>query len=261
MRIHFLSDLHLEFAPFDLPDVESDVLVLAGDIGTGLTGIKQASAWALPDRPILYVPGNHEYYGHRWPSLIHEMRQEEFGNNIHVLDNDSIVIHGVRFLGTTLWTDFNLYGTPDISELVIRRNMPDYHAIVRQDRSPLQPADTRQAHREARAWLGENLNIEHDGPTVVVTHHAPSRKSLLPRHQLRDEPLSPAFASNLDQFMGPWVALWLHGHIHAAMDYQINGTRIVQNARGYIFDDWEESVTGFDPSLVIEINEKRDGEQ
>ena len=112
MKLLVLSDLHVEFADFE-PDREAaeaaDVVVLAGDIHQGTAGM----VWArqtFPGKPIIYVAGNHEFYGQHWDTLLPELRQkaDEFG--IHFLENDSVTIDGMRFLGTTLWTDFDMFG-------------------------------------------------------------------------------------------------------------------------------------------------------
>ena len=117
MRIHLLSDLHLEFAPFDLPAVDADVVVLAGDVHTGRNGLKWIRS-AIPETPVIYVLGNHEFYGQTLPKLTDELQVEAEGANVHVLENDRIEIAGVTFLGATLWTDFAVNGDPVIGGLV-----------------------------------------------------------------------------------------------------------------------------------------------
>ncbi len=107
MKLHILSDLHTEFAGFSPPDTNADVVILGGDIGVGLGGIEWAAAH-FADMPVIYVPGNHEYYGHAI-ELDDDLVNESVAN-IHVLNNDTVVINGVRYLGSTLWTDFRFYG-------------------------------------------------------------------------------------------------------------------------------------------------------
>jgi hypothetical protein len=108
MRLRVFSDLHLEFERFDPPAVDADVVVLAGDIGTRTHGL----TWALQtfDVPVVYVPGNHEFYGGATPHLVHKLKAMAAGTHVHVLDEDAVVIGGVRFLGATMWTDFQLFG-------------------------------------------------------------------------------------------------------------------------------------------------------
>jgi Icc-related predicted phosphoesterase len=110
MKLHILSDLHTEFADFDLPETDADVVVLAGDVGVGTGGLE----WLLKqrlDKPVIYVPGNHEFYGHDI-ALMEQLRSSA-PPDVHVLDNQSVVIEDVRFLGSILWTDFQLFGEID----------------------------------------------------------------------------------------------------------------------------------------------------
>ena len=111
MRLHILSDLHLEFEPFTPPAVEADAVILAGDVSTGRNGLK----WALksfPDRPVIYVLGNHEFYGQKLQKLTAELKEMARGTNVHLLENESCTIREVAFFGATLWTDFALNGNP-----------------------------------------------------------------------------------------------------------------------------------------------------
>lgn len=251
MRLHVLSDLHVEFRPFTLPVVNSDVLVLAGDIGVGLDGVELAKRWA-ETQPVIYVSGNHEFYRQSWPEHLAAMH-EISGHNLYVLNNDIAIIDGVRFLGCTLWTDFCLFGesTEAHSRMAAGQNMNDYRLIRRRDGHPITPLDTQRAHAESIRWLREQLALPFGGQTVVVSHHAPSQRSLDPRFRT-DDPINPAYASNLDALFGSAVALWVHGHTHHCVDYVQNSTRVVSNARGYP-NDSSRPADGFDPSLVIDL--------
>ena len=149
MRLHVLSDLHLEFEPFTPPVVAAEAVILAGDVSTGRNGFK----WALktfPDRPVIYVLGNHEFYGQKLQKLIKELQELADGTNIHLLENGSCNIGDVVFLGATLWTDFALSGDPVMSEVVAQTRMNDFRRIRTLPRyNRLKPSDTRQFHREA----------------------------------------------------------------------------------------------------------------
>ncbi len=236
MRLRVLSDLHLEH--FDdgreLPTVAADVVVLAGDIHAQGQGL----AWAATqfrDQPILYVPGNHEYYGSCMPALRRELRAEAQRLGIHLLDNDEVILNGVRFLGTTLWTDFALYAddpTQDAehTEREARRLMPDFQVIEQPAGEAFTPAASRALHGQALAWLEAQLAKPWAGPSVVISHHAPLAQCIPPRY--RGDPLSPAFASHLERLMGR-MELWLHGHVHEPVDLICRGTRVVANPGGY----------------------------
>ena len=109
MKIHVLSDLHTEFAPFHPPETDADVVVLAGDVGVGTRGVPMIREW-FPDRPVVYVAGNHEFYREAIPRLSEKIAGAAEGTRVHYLENRAVVIGGVRFLGCTLWTDFDVFG-------------------------------------------------------------------------------------------------------------------------------------------------------
>lgn len=264
MRLHILNDLHLEFARWprevDVNAVDADVTVLAGDIGVGLQGV----AWALAAirRPVIYVLGNHEYYGQRlMPELLAAARTKCRGTHVHLLENDAVVIEGVRFLGCTLWTDFALFEEEERNVRAMEvagMKMGDFRRIMvgRRDGGygknkliPFTPAMARERHLASRAWLERELATPHDGPTVVVTHHAPSARSL--PYQEPSWLLDAAYASDLERLMGEErVRLWVHGHTHLATDYEIKGTRVVSNPRGYVPG---EVVGEFQPGRVMKV--------
>lgn len=112
MKLHILSDIHLEFGKWpknmDIHAIDADVTILAGDIGIGLQGLE----WALSiDRPVIYVMGNHEFYGQRpMADLWRKAREKVEHTHVHLLENESVQIGNVRFLGCTLWTDFCIHG-------------------------------------------------------------------------------------------------------------------------------------------------------
>jgi predicted phosphodiesterase len=248
MRLHILSDLHLEFEPFTPPAVEADVVILAGDVGTGRNGLK----WALktfPDRPVIYVLGNHEFYGQKLQKLIKELQELADGTNIRLLENEQCSIGEVVFLGATLWTDFGLNGNPVVSEVVAQTGMNDYRRIRTLPRySRLRPSDTRRLHIQSRQWLEDRVLSLKGRKVVVVTHHAPSRESIPPAFD--GDPCNPAFASDLSRFIVESEArLWVHGHIHCCCDYAVGKTRVIANPRGYP----TEPRTGFDPGLIVEV--------
>ena len=230
MKLHFLNDLHIEFEDFVPPATDADAVILAGDIGVGTEGLRWAQD-RFPDRPVIYVPGNHEFYHHDI-ELIAELKTQA-PDNIHVLNDDSVIINGVRFLGSVLWTDFGLFGEADkfFAMQAARQRMTDFSIIQNQGR-PFTPEDAIRLHTASRDWLAAMLAEPFDGKTVVVTHHAPSSQSVHPRY-VRDL-LTPAFASNLEDLMdGDRAVLWIHGHMHESFDYAVHGTRVVCNPRGY----------------------------
>lgn len=230
MKIHVLNDLHIEFEDFAPPATSADVVVLAGDIGVGLQGLHWAQE-RFAGRPVIYVPGNHEYYRYS-TDLIDELRAGA-SQDLHVLNDEQVIIDGVRFLGSTLWTDFALFGPASKVPAMLEAQhcMTDF-AIIGHEGRGFTPRDALRLHEDSRAWLASMLASPFSGKTVVVTHHAPSSRSVARRYA--DSLLSPAFASDLESLMGEdRVALWVHGHVHDSFDYAVDGTRVVCNPRGY----------------------------
>jgi Icc-related predicted phosphoesterase len=248
VRIHILSDLHIEFESFEVQAVDADVVVVAGDVHIGLQGLEWLQAH-FPRTPVVYVLGNHEYYGQSVPELTDRVRRSAAGSDVHVLEREAVRIGGVTFLGCTLWTDFRLYGDPVAAEREAALRLTDYRRTrVRARNRRLRPADTARLHRVSLDWLKTALDGQRTSPVVVVTHHAPSPRSLKPRHV--GKPLSAAFASDLEPFVYDCGAtLWVHGHVHDACDYVIGNTRVLCNPRGYP----DEPADGFDPGLVVEV--------
>lgn len=253
MRIHLLSDLHLGYAPMDLPQVQADLLVLAGDIHRPAATLEWLKGVEIP---IVYVLGNHEFYGSSFSETYQFLAQAKTQlPNLHWLQNSSLELNGVRILGTSLWTDFLIYQPNEeelskIDEESMRFNR-DFSRITYTSGQLFTPADARAEFAANLAWLKEQLNTPFAGKTLVVTHHAPSALSIESR--FAGSPLNANFVSNLEDIMGKEkIDLWLHGHTHASFDYQIKGTRVVCNPRGYAKDLIPENPT-FNPELVLSL--------
>jgi Icc-related predicted phosphoesterase len=238
MKISYYSDIHLEFDNFNWPhtfDDGADVLVLAGDIG-----VKQRHFdWMLaqPHKHIIYVLGNHEYYGSNIESVERKARDAFEGTNVHFLqDGEHVIIDGVLFLGGTLWTDFKLYGEfrEPLAKMEAQFAMNDFKKI-RQGKNykRLMPDDVIIKHKNTLKIFKEKLESMIYDKAVIVTHHAPSEKSI--EEAYKGDKLSPAYASNLEEFMLSYSpVLWVHGHIHVNNDYFVGDTRVVSNPRGYV---------------------------
>lgn len=248
MRVHVLSDLHLEFEPFTPPEMAADVVVLAGDVDVGDRGIPWARG-AFPQATVICVAGNHEHYGEALPRHTDKLRELARGSNVHVLENERLIVDGVVFLGCTLWTDFALFGDPRIAGVQATQWMTDYHRIrVGPEYRKLRSIDTAGLHHHSLVWLRARTEECRGQPVVVVTHHAPSARSLADAD--RDDILSAAYASHLDDFVEQsGAALWVHGHVHVRRDYRIGSTRVLCNARGYPDEDRGD----FRPDLVVEV--------
>ncbi|MEJ8814269.1 metallophosphoesterase [Variovorax ureilyticus] len=276
MKLLILSDLHLEFGAFEVPDVEFDVAILAGDIavpGTKAVNWIRRAANFGESKPVIFVPGNHEFYADVLPSGLANMRRAAAGTNVHALDCDETTIGGVRFLGCTLWTDFALrIDTADGLKVDVERTvresgdvMSDYKTIrILQNRDTkgvpskekpfkraLTPADTIALHHRHREWLADKLIEPFDGPTVVVTHHAPHRGSLAACYA--SDWVSGAFVSELPEHLFEVPVLWVHGHVHSSFDYRVGNCRVLSNPRGYMNWHGESENHDFNPGLVVEI--------
>lgn len=262
MKLLILSDLHNEFESLSaMPSAiaEADVVVLAGDVHTKDRSVEWARNFVGDqDKPVIMVAGNHEFYGGHFTYTLDKLRQAAQGTNIHFLEDEAVVIGGVRFLGSTLWTDFHL-GVSDVSAVLPMRraqeSMNDFRKIrATSSYRKLYPSDTVRRHEQSRAWLKNMLATPFDGKTVVVTHHAPSPRSV--EEQYRDDELTPAYASDLEALMGPAVQLWAHGHMHTSFDYVVSdtpgtsGTRVICNPRGYAPKHLNPD---FNPALLVDV--------
>jgi predicted phosphodiesterase len=253
MKLQILSDLHLEmvkpFYSWRIPETAAEIVVLAGDIGVGVMGVK----WAVREAERLqkcavYVPGNHEYYGERL-NVLEQMRTVARGSRVSVLDLDEVMLEGVRFLGATLWTDYLAFGRehrPDAMDKAARF-LNDHRLINGPD--GFTPGDALERHERGRAWLEAKLATKWEGPTVVVTHHAPSLLGTDAR--FRNDYLTGAFVSDLEEIIEKYSpTTWIHGHTHHCVQYVVGKTRLVANQMGYP----HEPATGqFDPGLVVDI--------
>lgn len=248
-----MSDLHLEFADWAPPAADCDGVLLCGDIHGKARGMRWARE-AFGDVPVAYVLGNHEWYGAKMPKHLGRFREEAEKFGIRLLERGECEIAGVRVLGATMWTDFNLEGNAHLGGWDARAAMTDYKKIVWNrpgsgEYRKLRPEDLLGEHLASREWLSKKLEEPFAGKTVVMTHHAPCSLSLGREGRVPSK-LDPAYASRLEErFFGDQVALWAHGHTHCAMDYELYGTRVVSNPKGYPM----ESGTGFVADWVVEV--------
>ncbi len=250
MRLWILSDLHLEVAglpePLAIPD--ADVCIMAGDLcrgpGNGVRWLAENIGHAMP---CVYVAGNHEFYRGAIVQGIEAGRAAASESpHVHFLENDSVTIDGVRFLGATLWTDYAIEGHQRMGMAHARERMNDYRRIAL-SKDPWQrftPEAAFRMHCESRQFIEKALLAE-QVLTVVVTHHLPHPRSIPER--FAGDLLNAAYASDLSATTAAAPpALWAHGHIHDSCDYRILGTRIVSNPRGYGCEN-----ESFNPGLVI----------
>lgn len=267
MKLWVFSDLHLEgcaWGPSNRPDF--DVLVAAGDIHDPGHLAVPWLAEVAGGKPVIYVPGNHEWYAHREAFTVEQetarLREAAAAHSsVHLLMDEAVVIDGVRFLGSTLWTDFAIGGNAEGAMAYAAIGMNDHRVIYTGSvGSRMSPFESRDWHRKSRAWLEDELpktsvpGQESWGSTIVVTHHLPHPRSVDPRY--KTSPLNPAFASDLTELVeNGGAALWIHGHTHASVDYQAGATRVVCNPKGYGPREpggrYENAA--FDPGKLVEV--------
>lgn len=240
MRIAYASDLHLEFDDsLTLTGLSTaDVLVLAGDVDTMpeyYTEILRKLRLAYAGS-VLFVLGNHEYYNGAFPDDRQKYREAiAHDRQAHLLENEAVILDGVRFLGATLWTDF----ASGRQMRNCQHMMSDFHVIFDGHSGSITPETILKVHQDSIAWLDDQFtNHPHEGPTVVITHHAPSYQSQHPR--FAGSPISGGFCSNLERHIQRWKPdVWIHGHVHDPMDYRLGktplqgATRVLCNPWGY----------------------------
>ncbi len=277
--MHLESNPHFQARPL----VGADVLVLAGDIGSYQPG-SLLSELGVPDfglarfsprpvheggaawpTPVIFVPGNHEYDGLDFDEASQRMRQacERWG--LIWLEQQSVILQGVRFAGCTLWSDFDALGDdPDpqgaqaqagaLAALLKAREkafraanfyLRKHHAL--RGGQPMLAAELRELALQSQDWLRQTLKAPHAGPTVVVTHFAPSLLSADPRYGLA--PGTAGFCNALDDLL-PAARLWLHGHLHCPQDYWSQACRVVANPLGYARKGEQK---GYQPELLISV--------
>lgn len=253
MKLAVLSDLHLSVAELAVPELDCDLVILAGDLARP----QQAIAWARGfAQPVIYVPGNHEYYGGSFDGTLAQLRELAEGSRIHVLERDELRFGGVRFLCCTLWSDFRLGATEaERAEAIAlaTEKVRDFSRIRLADGGDalFTPLKSRERFDASVAWLDGKFGEPWDGTTVVVTHHAPSTGSINPKYE--GSPLNACFVSDLHDRLRRWQPpLWIHGHLHDSYDYRVGATRVLCNSRGYAPGGVPEN-PAFNPRLVIEI--------
>lgn len=269
MRTWIISDIHAARTDLllgrKLAVPRADVCVCAGDIsGSIARSIDFLHAEIAPHMPVVAVLGNHDYYGSSIDDALQYARKWTAGTNVHILENETFHKADLRIIGATLWTDFEIedhdFGYLPVDErrqLASRdcmRYLLDFRLILRSgsrpgDESPLlAPQEMMSRHWESRSFIDGELTKPFDGTTLVLTHHAISRKSLDPR--FAGQVSNAAFASDLSALIHlRRPHFWVHGHTHRFVDYFEGETRVVCNPQGYA---GELNTSGFRPGYVIE---------
>jgi hypothetical protein len=264
-----MSDLHLENNPLfqPRPAPGADLLVLAGDIGSyqrgsrlddrdfGLARCSPRHGWPCP---VLYVPGNHEYDNLDFDEAHARLRETCERLGITWLERETVVIGDTRFIGTTLWADFDsLLTDADRAHpaRVERQRGKAFRAanfylqktLAMRGGQPWLAEGWREQALACEAWLRAALAAPFEGTTAVVTHFAPSLRSADPRYGIT--PATAGFCNSMDDLLGR-AQWWFHGHLHCQHDYIENGCRVIANTLGYAAKGEQ---AGFRPELVIDL--------
>ncbi|WP_332848418.1 metallophosphoesterase [Massilia sp. S19_KUP03_FR1] len=268
MRIQLFSDLHLERDPSFRPVIfpGTDVIVLAGDIGSYQSGSRLhssdfglelfAPALGAPCPVVLFVPGNHEFDSLDFAETTARLRATCARLGITWLEQEVVTIGQVRFLGTTLWSDFDALAVraPDVTKQLAMRHKAMRAANYYLSKNttlahgePVLAEGLRAMSLACQAWLRAALAAPFDGKTVVVTHFAPSLLSADPRYGLAAG--TAGFCNALDDLLA-LADVWMHGHLHCMNDYVVHGCRVVANPLGYLSKN--EQIQ-FRENLVIEL--------
>ena len=254
MKLKILSDIHLEFSNYKIQYDNEDILVLAGDISPNPDKTTEHIIKYLQTNrqaKLIYVLGNHDYYNKSIEETLSLWKDmSDYINSIvntrfWFLHDDSVVINGIRFFGTTLWTDMNDKDTATME--IANANMSDYSYI-----KDFTPSKSVLLHEQSKTFLSECLDISEE-PVVVITHHLPSFMSILPKYKrsITSRYLNGAFASNMDYLIDKSM-LWIHGHTHSSLDYKTGKSRVVCNPRGYCNNSPEN--LEFKDDFIISIN-------
>lgn len=254
MKIRLYSDIHNEirrsyksvwnnhgwWIPVNLPDDKETILILAGDIDKAYYIPSYLNMLSDRFKVIIHVNGNHEYYRGNIHSCNEKVagRDEKLNDNVYHLNNETLIVDGVRFIGGTMWTDLS----DPINENDCSLRMNDYHVIrhgtlLRPFERKLTPADTTIFHKKWKTFILEELNKEFDGKTVIITHHSPLSPQTF--NMGRDvRPTDYAYHACIENLILDYKPdLWVFGHTHECSDVDFYGTRIVANCVGYFSEE------------------------
>lgn len=254
MKIQIFSDLHLDVAAIKSITVATnvDLVIVVGDTCEGaLKAFEHLRRLVPMTVPIVMVMGNHEFYHRFVPDELILAKDQASAFNIHVLENDSVTIDGIRFLGATLWTDYAVFGPANVAAVMnaCASGMND-HRLIGWQKEPwrrFRPQEASLLHHQSTTFFVETLATPFDGPTVVVTHHAPHWESVHPR--FHNDPVTGAFVSDLSVLIETYQPnFWVHGHVHHSSDYRVGVTRVLANPHGYGPENPD-----FNGQLVVDI--------
>lgn len=259
-KIGLLSDLHLEGSNIDtLNNPGWDILVIAGDLSADLNLLDRFFAYKAPtDIPIIYVLGNHEYEGRRFNEVVEQYKEvlRPF-EHVHLLDNESVIIDNIKFIGSTLWTDFELRGLEEKKQSMdwAKQYVVDFTYIFKPNINKtgyhgITPEEMEEECKKSQRFIEFELkNNSFDGEKFVVTHFAPHKNSIHPTYSRGD---SAYWVNNLEHLMG-FSQYWVHGHTHSNFDYEVEGTKVMCNPRGFARTFNVDPNSHFNRELILPV--------
>jgi len=243
MRILYFSDLHMEFPRMGshllppLPDPSTyDVVVAAGDISYELQGVRWLERFFPQDKPIIFVPGNHEYYTNDFDEV--SAAFDSYEGRVHLLNPGQVEIDGYTFICATMWSDLKLQGFVELEDWEVSRAIADFKWGFTPERmKKIHEGETRFVE-QALQWQAATKELD---KTIVVTHFVPTQRAIHPRWLANDQwrsgkSMNPYFTNDQDWLMeayGP--AAWIFGHTHDRYDFvHPSGVHVVGNPFGYV---------------------------
>jgi Icc-related predicted phosphoesterase len=254
-KVQIMTDLHIGYPGargFPCFASGADLVMIAGDTCEGLRLAVRLMRDAYPATEIVAVAGNHEFYRTTYCEELDAAREYARELGVHLLENQTVTFGKLRVIGATLWTDYDLFGE-SLRQPAMRaasETMRD-HRRIKWERNPwkrFRPQEARMLHLRSRAYVEAELAKPHDGPTVVLTHHAPVVEAVEP--QLRGRLVAAAYASDLGSTIDRYQPdYWISGHTHFPMDLCRGRTRLISNPCGY-----GDELSSFDPAFIIEVD-------
>ena len=263
MRIWHISDLHLNEEEMkkwsELDNIpEADIAVILGDVSDdGLKNIEWCGKHIIPHMPVIYVPGNHDFYNSDLHEIDIQARELAKKNNIIYLNKDTVIIDGIRFIGGALWSDFRVNGfKDDLSEeeniarnIEVAKKKTDFKKIFicKKTSQNITPYDTAEIHKTTRDFFQKELSQKFDGKTIVLSHFSPLKDSTM--EEFEKSPTHPSYASDQSDVVTKYKPeMWLFAHIHGFFEKNIHGTKFACNPRGYDYED-----TGFKWNYIHQV--------
>ncbi|WP_419534181.1 metallophosphoesterase [Endozoicomonas sp.] len=254
VKLSLHSDLHQEFVPFDQKELvtvpEADIIILAGDIDSGTDSVDYAESVAIKnDAPVILIAGNHEYYGHDLHTLKGQLQERASQTpNVFFLERNRIDLKGVRFLGCTLWSSFDLFEeNTAYAQQIAEKRISDFQSIHVGNRL-ITAADQMDENKACLQWLEIELASPFSGPTVVITHFAPVPECIEPKWVGSE--LAPYFINRLNDMIWKWQPdYWFYGHTHSNINQTLGKTRIMANQKGHDYHTPDD----YQPELIIPL--------